>query len=115
MTARTNQPAVFYGYPVELIAEWCAVSLSTARLYKSGQRKPSLQALRLFTLHRDSRVLTDRWRGWQIVGGSIVDPAGNTTTLEQLQGYALILQWVAAVAARDPDTRQQYYELLKRA
>jgi hypothetical protein len=27
----------------------------------------------------------------------------------------MIFQWVADIAARDPETQRQYYELLKRA
>ncbi len=115
MPPSLSRPAIFYGYPVELIARWCAVSIGTARLYKSGKRKPSIQALRLFTLHRDNLILSGEWRGWKINGDSIVDPDGNATTRGQLHGYSLILQWVAAVAARDPATQRQYYELLKRA
>ena len=49
-------PLLFYGYPVELIADWCAASRHTAYLYKIGARKPSKQALRLFVLNRDGRV-----------------------------------------------------------
>ena len=49
---------LFYGYPAELIAEWCAVSRKTAELYKRGVRKPSRQALRLFCLHRDGKILS---------------------------------------------------------
>ena len=59
-------PLLFYGYPVELIADWCAVSRHTAYLYKIGARKPSRQALRLFVLNRDGRVLDDTWKGWAI-------------------------------------------------
>ena len=32
-----------------------------------------------------------------------------------LEGYAMIFQWIADIAARDPETQRQYYELLKRA
>ena len=28
--------SIFYGYPDQLIARWCGVSVATARLYKSG-------------------------------------------------------------------------------
>lgn len=107
--------SIFYGYPPEVISLWCGVSLLTAKQWKSGARKPSRQALRLLGLHRDGRVLNDNWRRWKIVDGVIIDPAGNRTTVSQLEGYAGILQWVAAVAARDPETQRQYYELLKRA
>ena len=54
--------SIFYGYPDQLIARWCGVSVATARLYKSGARKPSRQALRLFALYRDGRVLDDHGR-----------------------------------------------------
>jgi DNA-binding transcriptional regulator YiaG len=107
--------SIFYGYPADLIARWCGVSVATAKRWKSGARKPSRQALRLFSLHRDGRVLSEHWRGWKVNDSSLVDPADNCTTAAQLSGYAIILQWVAAVAAQDPDTQRQYYELLKRA
>lgn len=113
--ATPNTLSIFYGYPADLIAGWCGVSVATARLWKSGVRKPSRQALRLFSTYRDHRVLNDDWRGWKIVHGDIVDPSGNATTAAQLQGYRMILQWVSEVAARDPDTKRQYYELLRRA
>ena len=63
-------PLVFYGYPDELIADWCAVSRHTAYLYKIGARKPSRQALRLFVLNRDGRVLDDTWKGWPYIAAS---------------------------------------------
>jgi hypothetical protein len=107
--------SVFYGYPADLIARWCGVSVATAAQWKRGARKPSRQALRLFTLHRDGRVLGEEWRRWKVVGASIVDPAGNVTSLSLLEGYAMIFQWIADIAARDPETQRQYYELLKRA
>lgn len=46
---RDQKPFVvgtFYGYPAELVARWCGVSLSTTRAWKAGRRKPSRQALR---------------------------------------------------------------------
>src|SRR5687768_2705977 len=61
-------PAVFYGYPVELIQRRCSVSRQTAYLHKTGVRKPSKQALRLFVLHRDGRVLDDYWKGFAVHG-----------------------------------------------
>jgi hypothetical protein len=106
---------IFYSYSPELIARWCRVSLTTAKAYGLGTRKPSRQALSLFTLHRDGKVLGPEWRDFHIAGDKIADTDGNVTTASQLAGYAAILQWVAAVAARSEDTQQQYYELLKRA
>jgi len=90
-------PAIFYGYPVELIAQWCQVSKGTAYLYKIGQRKPSAQAVRLFVLHRDRRVLTEEWKGWLIKPACIVDPEGNETSQSLLHGYFAILQYVQSV------------------
>lgn len=107
--------SMFYGYSAEEIAQWCGVSIKTAELYKSGARKPSRAALRLFSLHRDGRVLGNDWRGWSVRNGKLVDPDGHGTSRGQLMGYAMILQWVAAVAIRDPETAEQYYELLRRA
>lgn len=112
---QTAAPFVFYSYPPELIARWCGVSLATAKAYRLGVRKPSRQALRLFTLHRDGKVLGPEWRDFSISGSKIADSNGNVTTQSQLLAYAMIIQWVAAVAARSDDTQQQYYDLLKLA
>lgn len=92
-------PALFYGYPPELIAQWCHVSASTAYLYKLGQRKPSRQAVRLFVLHRDRRILTDEWKGWLVKPEVLVDPEGNETSRDLLRNYAVMLQFARALAA----------------
>lgn len=117
--SRPEKPAVlsiFYGYPAELIARWCGVSVGTAAAWKQNKRKPSRQALRLFTLHRDGRVLGDAWRrGWRVQDGYIDDPAGNRTTVAQLENYAFILQYAAYLASLDPETQQHFYRLLKPA
>ncbi len=39
---------MFYGYPAELIAEWCSVAVSTAYAWKTGSLKPSKPAAKLF-------------------------------------------------------------------
>lgn len=50
---------MFYGIPAERIAEWCCVTVSTAYAHKTGLRKSSKSAAKLFRLHRDRRILTD--------------------------------------------------------
>lgn len=92
-------PALFYGYPPELIARWCSVSRGTAYLWKIGQRNPSDQAVRLFVLHRDRRVLTDEWKGWLVKPDGLVDPEGNETSRNLLRGYFLMMQWAHSIAA----------------
>jgi len=106
--------SIFYGYPAALIARWCGVSVKTARDWKAGRRKPSRQALRLFALYRDGRVLEEAWRGWRVTETGIVDPDGNVTTLPQLRGYFLLLQWAGELASRDPTTQRQWWELMGR-
>ncbi|MBV8784241.1 MAG: hypothetical protein JOZ67_08655, partial [Gammaproteobacteria bacterium] len=91
---------MFYGYPAELIAEWCAVSLSTAHAYKSGRLKPSRLALKLFTLHRDRRVLTAEWKGWVIKPDAIVDPEGNETNRNLLRMYQVMMAYAHDLARR---------------
>jgi hypothetical protein len=84
---------VFYSYPVHLVAEWCAVSLSTAASWKCGVAKPSRQALRLFELHRDGRVLgAPEWLEWRVEGALLVDPEGNATSQGQLRAYAIAIR-----------------------
>lgn len=106
---------IFYGYPAKLIAEWCRVSPATASLWKQNKRKPSLQALRLFTLHRDESLLGEPWRGWKIRGATLVDPDGNATTQAQLRAYWLIMQYAAELAKRDPAEQDRFYALLRQA
>jgi hypothetical protein len=89
--------------------------VKTAREWKAGRRKPSLQALRLFGLYRDRRVLTAEWRGWVVKPNAIVDPDGNETGRSQLFGYFLVLQWASELASRDPATLEHYHQILRRA
>lgn len=107
--------SMFYGYPVTLIVSWCQVSRVTARLYKSGVRQPSKAAFRLFTLHRDGRVLGDGWDGWSVHHGALVDPDGNATTQTQLRAYWIIVQLAAELASRDPRSHGRLHELLRTA
>lgn len=108
-------PLLFYGYPVELIADWCAVSRHTAYLYKIGARKPSRQALRLFVLNRDGRVLDDTWKGWAVHRSKLVDPDGNETTQGQLRAYWLILQLARELANNDSKALEEFRRILRSA
>ena len=107
--------SIFDGFPAELIASWCAVSVATASGYKDGSRKPSRQALKLFSLYRQELVLGPAWRGFIVRDGTIVDPAGVATTRAQLEGYQMVMQWAAQVASRAPELQHEFYDLLKRA
>jgi hypothetical protein len=110
-----NGNVVFYGYPLELIARWCGVSAQTALLYKTGARKPSRQALRLFTLHRDRRVLGPEWNEWVVKGDRLVSPEDNEFTQGQLRAYILVMQLARELASKDPTKLEQYYEILRSA
>ena len=106
---------LFYGYPPELIAQWCGVTSHTAYLYKIGARKPSKQVMRLFVLHRDGRVLGPEWREWAVRKDRLVSPEGEETTQGQLAAYYLVMQLAADVASRDPEAREVYRQILRRA
>jgi len=104
---------MFYCYPAEVIAEWCAVSLATAREYKLGRRKPPPPVARLFELHRDRRVLGPTWNGWLVKPDSIVDPDGNETGRMQLYNYFWVVQFARQLAAeRSQVAHAQFYALL---
>jgi hypothetical protein len=105
----------FYGYPAEIVARWCAVSLDTAKLYKAGKRKPSRQSLKLFALHRDGYVLGEEWCGWAAREGKLIDPEGNSTTQAQLRAYWIVMQYAAELARRDPADYDLFQTLLRRA
>ena len=107
-----NGNVLFYGYPPELIARWCGVSAHTALLYKTGARRPSRQALRLFVLHRDGRVLGPEWREWSVHKDKLVSPEGQETTHGQLNAYWLVMQLARELTAKDPEARQEFYRIL---
>lgn len=105
--------SIFDGYSAELIGRWCAVSLKTARLYKAGQRKPSRQALRLFTLYRQGRLLTGAWSECAVRGECLVDPDGAAVTVGQLRAYWIVMQLAAELARQaGPEAQERYYRAL---
>jgi hypothetical protein len=106
--------SIFYGYPPELIARWCGVSVATARRWKRAGGA-SRSALRLFTLHRDQRVLDDHWTGWKLHEGVLADPEGNSVSQGQLRAYGLVMQLAADLASRDPESRDLYLSILRSA
>jgi hypothetical protein len=97
---------MFYGYPAELIAEWCCVAVSTAFAYNSGRLKPSKAAAKLFRLHRDRMVLTPEWRGWVVTQNAIVDPEGNETPRGLLRNYYLMLQYCRGLGVLTGDEQE---------
>lgn len=99
----------FYGYPAELIAEWCGVSVGTAEHYKAGRRKPSTPVLRLFRLYRDRKVLGDEWSEYRVIDGRIFGPDGKSIRPVDIALSSLLWQ---ALSERDPNG---YYALLERA
>ena len=92
MPERHSTKELFYGYPDWVIAEWCCVSLQTARHWKSGIRAPGPAATKLFMLHRDGRILTSEWEGWGIHQGKLCDPEGHETSQGQLRAYPFVWQ-----------------------
>jgi hypothetical protein len=97
----------------EQIARWCGVSVRTARLWKTGARRPSRQSLRLISLYRDERVLDGVWAGFTVRGEHLVDPHGNTVSRGNLLAYVLIIQYAADMARRaGPEAQDRFYQLL---
>ena len=90
---KTEKLNMFYGYPAELIAEWCSVARSTAYAYQTGHLQPSKPAAKLFRRHRDRMVLTRDWNGWCVTHDATVDPDQNETLRPLLQNHFLMLQY----------------------
>lgn len=111
-----SQLSVFYGFPAELIAAWCGVSVATAAQWKAGVRKPSRQALRLFSLFSQEQVIPKEFRGFRFRRGKLVDPAGCELSPGQIQGYVMVMQYAADLARRaeNPADRERFFALLKR-
>jgi hypothetical protein len=104
---------VFYGYPAELLSAWCLVSLETAIKWKRGETEPSPQALRLFELHRDRRILGPEWDGWVVNKAHLVDPENNATTQGQLRAYYHVYQLCHALM-RDNDAAKAEFNAIMR-
>lgn len=105
----TSPASPFYGYPAEVIAEWCGVSVGTAEHWKAGRRPPSRSALRLFRLYRDGKILDDDWSEYRIVKGKLFGPDGRTVRPSDIVLMGLVWQ---ALAEKDPEG---YYALLENA
>ena len=103
---KTEKLNMFYGYPAELIAEWCSVARSTVYAWKTGFLKPSKPAAKLFRLHRDRMMLTSEWRGWFVTRNAIVDPDGNETPRCLLHNYYLVMQYCRDLAVRTGDEQE---------
>jgi hypothetical protein len=108
--------SVFYGYPPDLVAEICGVSVDTASRWKSGEATPSRPALRLFDLHRRRKVLASpSWEGWLVNGDALVDPEGNSTTQAQLRAYYLVCQLAAELARERPEALERLDDIQRQA
>ena len=102
----TSPASPFYGYPAEVIAEWCGVSVGTAKHYKAGRRKPPTPVLRLFRLYRDGKVLGDKWRDYKVHEDKLFGPDDRFVRPNDIALMGLVWQ---ALAEKDPDS---YYALL---
>ena len=83
---------MFFGYSTLLLSQWCLVDEDTALRWKRGEQTPSPQALLLFKLHRDGRILGPEWQGWHVRGAQIVSARNQSTTQGQLRAYAINYQ-----------------------
>lgn len=97
---RPTSPAnPLYGYPAELIAEWCGVSIGTAEHCKAGRRKaptPVLRLWRIRRIHRDRRVLSHgAWDGFRVITNQILAP-GDSRPMNPEHFYLRGLVWQAA-------------------
>lgn len=106
---------VFYGFPAELVAEWCGVHVRTAQRWKDGRSQPSLSALKLFRLHSERRVLGKEWNGWLINQGNLVDPEGQSTTQGQLRAYAHVYALCRELARGDKSAESLLDRLIELA
>lgn len=81
-----QRPPELYGIPIKVLARTCAVSERTARRWKDGTRCPPETALMI--LRRDLGVFSENWKGWTVVGDTLVSPHGTIVD----RGDALTVQ-----------------------
>ena len=106
----TSPASPFYGFPAEVIAEWCGVSVGSAEHYKAGRRKPPTPVLRLFRLYRDGKVLGKEWDQYKIVKEKIFSPDGRFVAEAHISHLAVVCQMLAE---KEPEEYQRL--LAKRA
>lgn len=105
--------ALFQSYPASLIAEVCLCSQQTAYHWKSGIRRPSDRALKLWKLYRDERILTDAFRGFRVRANRLIDDDGQELTPGQFRAYVFVLQLCAEYAQQlGPAAQARYYKAL---
>lgn len=89
---------MFYGYPAELVAQWCCISIQTAHKYKLNTLKPSKQSVALFRLHADKRIIPRDWEGWAFHDGKLFNPQEVPLTQAQLEAYQYIYKLASEYA-----------------
>jgi len=114
MPERHSTKELFYGYPDWVIADWCCVTLQTARHWKSGIRAPGPAATKLFMLHRDGRILTSDWEGYGIHRGKLCDPEGHELTQVQLRAYPFVYALAVEYGRTNSRARDTLYRLASR-
>jgi len=114
MPLRHSTKELFYGYPDWAIADWCCVSLQTARHWKSGIRAPGPAATKLFMLHRDGRILTNEWDGWGLRKGMLCNPEGHELTQGQLRAYPFVYALAVEYGKTNSRARDTLYRLASR-
>jgi hypothetical protein len=108
---RTKFQELCYGFPIDLIADWCCVDLKTARHYKSGTRRPGKAAAMLFTLFSRGAVIPAQWEGFSFRGSRFFDPYGKELTAGQLRAYQVGLQMMREWARGDAQRTRYLDEL----
>lgn len=103
----TSPASPFYGYPAEVIADVCGISVGSAEHFKAGRRTPPTPVLRLFRLYRDGKILDDDWSEYKIVKGNMYGPDGRAVRPNHIALMGLVWQ---ALAEKDAES---YWALLE--
>lgn len=104
----TSPASPFYGYPAEVIADVCGISIGSAAHFKAGRRKPPTPVLRLFMLHAQQKILGHEFKDYRVVKGKLWGPDGRPISPSDLGHFSLVFQRLA-------ETNQEaYFELLEK-
>jgi hypothetical protein len=97
---------LFYGYPGELVARVCRVSLQSAYHYKSGIRKPSPQVQRLWELYVAGRIVPESWQGFRFGEDDVLyDLEDKPLTVRALSTYSIVWQLLHELTKDDPEAQ----------
>jgi hypothetical protein len=111
--SQTSESSPFYGYTYQAVMAACLVTKQCAMRWRAGTGTPSPQALKLWSIFRDGRLVSALFKGWFFneKDGELVTPQGDSFKPSEIQNIPLLYQQLSAQRAEIRSYKQQILEL----